>query len=88
MDSRETQSMNQGTTFRWGKLNGNPFDNPQEGLKFNILLQFQYTNAFKIDIYQDPLNRYMFKTTDFMTPFEVLPLVNYQGNLYIGKDGA
>ena len=57
-------------------------------MSFNVQLHFEHTNEFGTDIYRDPLHRYAFKTAEHVTPFELNPMVNYQGDLYIGKDGA
>ena len=74
--------------MRWGKFSENPFDNPKEDLSFNVQLHFQHTNELGTDIYPDPLHCFAFKTAKHVTPFELNPMVNYQGNLYIEKHGA
>ena len=66
----------------------NPFDDPYEEMDFNVQLLFQYENVFGAQIYKDPLGRYTFKTNDNRTPFNEFPMVNYQGDLYIAKDGS
>ena len=75
-------------TVHRGKFTQNPFNDPLEKLNFNVALEFCYTNSLVTDIYQGPVNRYAFKTAEHITPFDKKPLVSYQGNLYIGKDGA
>ncbi|KAI5063161.1 hypothetical protein GOP47_0021708 [Adiantum capillus-veneris] len=52
------------------------------------MLRSQHTNAYGVEIYKDPLGRYTFKSAEYRTPFNDLPLGNYQGDLYMGKDGA
>ncbi len=47
-----------------------------------------YTNVHRAEIYKDPLGRYMFKSAEHRTPFNEMPMVNYQGDLYMGIDGA
>ena len=66
----------------------NPFGDVHDDLDFDIPLRFRFTNPFGTDVYQDPLNRYAFKTAEHLTPFELSPLVNYQGDQYVGRDGA
>ena len=61
MESSETQSQDQEIMMRRGKFSENPFDDPKDGLSFNIQLQFQYTNNLGTDIYRDPLHHYAFK---------------------------
>ena len=76
------------STVRSVKFTKNLFGDSLEELNFNVTLKFCYTNSLGTNIYQDPVNRYAFKTAECSTPFEEKPLVIYQGNLYIGKDGA
>lgn len=89
MESSEAHSMERNNSaWRKGKIAKNPFDNTQEQMEFKINLQFQHTNTFGAEIYRDPLDCYAFKTTDHRTPFNEAPMVYYQGDLYIGQDGA
>ena len=61
---------------------------PSYQLEFNIKLKFDYTNAWGAEIYHDPMQRQVYKTADCPTPFEKAPWVNYQGDMYVGEDGA
>ena len=88
MASGSSSPMDQEEILRRGKFNSNPFEQSRKGLNFNVKLQFKYINNWGTDIYQDPLERFAFKTADSNTPFYAAPLVNYQGDLYIGSDGA
>ena len=49
---------------------------------------FVYTNVYRAEIYKDPLGRYMFKSAEHRTPFNETPMVNSQGDQYMGTDGA
>ena len=57
-------------------------------LEFNIKLKYNYTNAWGAEIYHDPMQRQVYKTTDCPTPFKKGPWFNYQGDMYVGKDGV
>ena len=74
--------------LRKGKMSKNPFDEPTDEMDFDVTLSFLNTNAYGAEIYKDPLGRYTFKSAEYRTPFSELPLVNYQGDLYMGMDGA
>ena len=58
------------------------------GIKYNIRLEFDFTNRWGAEIYHDPMGRYVYKTGEHLTPFEKYPWVNYQGDMYMGDDGA
>lgn len=79
--------MNQ-TKWEWGKLIENPFDDPNTGLEFNLELEHEYRNTFGMEIYKRPLKRWVYKTAKHNTPFTMFLKVNFQGDMYIGKDGA
>ena len=53
-----------------------------------MTLTFLYTNAHGAKIYGDPLDRVCVKVEDILTEFQPEPQVNYQGDRYIGRDGA
>ena len=76
------------STLRKGNVQDNLFDDPIKGLDFNITLTYHTSSVFGADIYKDPLGRFVFNTAEHQTPFQEFPEVNYQGDLYIGKDGA
>ena len=57
-------------------------------MEFNIKLKYNYTNAWDAEIYHDPMQRQVYKMVDCPTPFEKSPWVNYQGDMYVGEDGA
>ena len=61
---------------------------PSYQLEFNIKLKYDYNNAWGAEIYHDPMQRQVYKTTDCQTPFKKAPWVNYQGDMYVGEDGA
>ena len=58
------------------------------GIKYNIRLEFDFTNRWGAKIYHDPMGRYVYKMGEHLTPFEKYPWVNYQGDMYMGDDGA
>ena len=51
-------------------------------------LKYEGFNAYGAQLFTDPLSRYYVKTSEFVTPFQQTPWVEYQGELCIGKDGA
>ena len=61
---------------------------PNYQLEFNIKHKYDYTNAWGAEIYHDPMQRQVYKTADCPNPFEKAPRVNYQGDMYVGEDGA
>ena len=61
---------------------------PSYQLEFNIKLRYDYTNDWGAEIYHDPMQRQVYKTAECPTPFEQSPWVNYQGDMYVGEDGA
>ena len=66
----------------------NPINDPAREMDYSIMLFHKYTNPYGAEIYQDPINRYVYKTQDNLTAFEENPMVNCQDDLYIGSDGA
>ena len=73
---------------RKGKMPMNPFNELADELEYEIALMFVYTNVYGAEIYEDPLGRYTFKSVEHKTPFHETPMVNYQGDQYMGTDGA
>lgn len=63
-------------------------DPTADEMDYEVALSFLYTNTYGAEIYKDPLGRYTFKSVKYRTPFQETPMVNYQGDLYMGKDGA
>ena len=61
---------------------------PSYQMELNIKLKYDYTNAWGVEIYHDQMQRQVYKTVDCPTPFEKSPWVNYQGDMYVGEDGA
>ena len=57
-------------------------------MDFNVKLKFDYTNAWGTKIYNDLMQRHVYKIGKCLTPFEKLSWVNYQGDMYIGEDGS
>ena len=51
-------------------------------------LKYEGFNAYGAQIFRDPLSRYYVKTSDFVTPLQQAPWVEYQGEECIGDDGA
>ena len=74
--------------LRKGKFTDNPFNDPEGEKDCVVSLTFQYYNTYGAEIYKDPLGRYVYKTTEYRTPFSESPMVSYQGDLYIELDGA
>ena len=70
-----------------GKMPMNPFNELADELEYEIALMFVYTNVHGAEIYKDPLGRYTFKSAEHKTPFHEVPMVNYQGDQYMGTDG-
>ena len=73
---------------RKGKMPMNPFNDLGDELEYEIGLMFLYINAYGAEIYKDPLGCYTFKSAEHRIPFNETPMVNYQGDLYMGTDGA
>ena len=61
---------------------------PSYQLEFNTRLKYDYTNAWGAEIYHDPMQRQVYKIANCPTPFEMTPWFNYQGDMYVGNDGA
>ena len=59
-----------------GKHIENPIDDPAREMDYSIKLVYKYTNPYGVEIYQDPIKRYVYKTQDNPTPFEKYPMVN------------
>ena len=66
----------------------NPLDDPAREMDYSIKLIHKCTNPYGVEIYQDPIKRYVYKTQDNPTPLEEEPMVNCQDDLYMGMDGA
>ena len=66
----------------------NLFDTPRVESSCNSKLEFMYINTQGAKIYKDPMNRYVVKIADIPSKLEGTPLVNYQGDQYMGIDGA
>ena len=64
------------------------FNDPTGEMDFSIMLSYRYTNPYGAVIYTNSLNWFVYRTFDNLTSFEVFPIVNYQGDLYMGKDRA
>ena len=72
-----------------GKTPMNPFNELADELEYEIALMFVYTNVYGAEIYkEDPLGHYTFKSAEHRTPFNETPMVNYQGDQYMGTDEA
>lgn len=86
----KTRDLEERKASSWSKakMRENSFEDPLGDMEFKVMLTFQYENVFGTEIYLDPLDRYAFKTVDNRTPFNKFPMVNYQGDLYMGKDGS
>ena len=51
-------------------------------------LTFLHRNKHGAKIYEDPMDRKCVKSEDSLTAFQMDPYVNYQGDRYVGRDGA
>ena len=69
-----------------------PFRNPVNQrtleMEFNMRLKYEGINAYGAQIFRDPLSRYYVKTSEFVTPLQQAPWVEYQEEQCIGEDGA
>ena len=69
-----------------------PFRNPVNqrtlAMEFNMRLKYEGINAYGAQIFRDPLSRYYVKTSEFVTPLQQAPWVEYQEEQCIGEDGA
>ena len=63
-------------------------DDPTGEMDYSIKLVYKCTNPYGVEIYQDPIYKYVYKTQDNPTPFEENPMVDCQDDLYMGMDGA
>ena len=57
-------------------------------LQFNMRLEFCWENAFGVKVYVDMWNNHAVKVNDPYNKFDLAPWVSYQGNYYMGIDGA
>ena len=57
-------------------------------MDFNVRLEFVHTNAHDAQLYKDPMNRWVVKIEEHPTTFDPSPWVNYQGEMYVGQEGA
>ena len=76
------------STQRKGKSVGNPFDDHSERMEVRVELKYEAINNYGALIYKDPLGRNVYKSAEHNTPFNESPKVVYQGDSYIGEDGA
>ena len=56
-------------------------------MAFNMRLAFVKANSHGAQLYKDPMSRWVVKIEDGSTAFEANPLVNHQGDLYMGQGG-
>ena len=76
------------STQRKGKSVGNPFDDHNERMEVRVELKYEAINNYGTLIYKDPLGRNVYKSAKHNTSFNESPKVVYQGDSYIGEDGA
>ena len=57
-------------------------------LDYDGRLRFVMENNHGALIYKDFINRYAVKIEDHVTIFDPAPWVNFQGDRYMGRDGA
>ena len=76
------------STQRKDKSIGNPFNDHSEKMEVRVELKYEAINNYGTLIYKDPLGRNVYKSTKHNTPFNECPKVVYQGDSYIGEDGA
>ena len=65
-----------------------PINQRTLAMEFNMRLKYEGINAYGAQLFTDPLSRYYVKTSEFVTPLQQMPWVEYQGELCIGEDGA
>lgn len=66
-----------------------PIDDPHGEIGYDVIPEFQYTNAYGAHIYKDPWDQCcLFKMMDNHTILHKYPNVKFQGDLYTGIDGA
>ena len=76
---------NQGMTELVAAVQRRPHFNK---LQFNVRLEFCRENAIGAKVYVDSWGQYTIKIEDCHTKFDLAPWVNYQGDCYMGRDGA
>ena len=57
-------------------------------MDFNVRLQFVHTNAHDAQLNKDPMDRWVVKIKEHPTAFDPSPWFNYQGDMYVGQEGA
>ena len=57
-------------------------------MEFNVKVEFVQTNAHDAQLYKEPMNRWVVKIEEYPTTFDPSPWVNYQGEMYVGQEGA
>ena len=76
------------STQRKGKSVENPFNDHSERMEVRVELKYEAINNYDARIYEDPLGHNVYKLAEHNTPFNERPKVVYQGDSYIGEDGA
>lgn len=54
----------------------------------NINLEFDNTTFLRNESYHDPMGSYVYKTSDYSSPFRKYPQVNYQCDMFMEEDEA
>ena len=57
-------------------------------LQYDMQIRYERENALGAKIYKDQTDQYVVKVEDHPTAFDPAPWVNYQGDRYMGRDGA
>lgn len=57
-------------------------------LEYDFQIRYEKENLNRAKIYRDQNGQFMVKVEDHHTEFDPAPWVNYQGDRYMGKDGA
>lgn len=57
-------------------------------LDYNTRIRCHKENTYGAKIYKDFKNRFVVKIKDHRSAFDRAPVVNYQGNYYMGRDGV
>ena len=57
-------------------------------MPYDTQIRYERENGFGAKIYKDSTDQYVVKVEDHPTAFDPAPWVNFQGDRYMGRDGA